>query len=178
MLLFIDSQILKCIDNLSTDPNCLENLQRADAIKYLIPNLELKDGPLVDQIHSEVCLPKLLPIILVVCDYATSCLLTVFEFAFIKNMNRSVFLSYNKLLVPKAHGISNLLHRPFISCCSVLDLLCLYFNTALVDIIEVQCSPCILYTLGSWIISSAISNPCSLHYHSFAWVQSTRHLVL
>ncbi|KAI5582154.1 hypothetical protein BDE02_07G067200 [Populus trichocarpa] len=47
-------KILKCIDNLSTDPNCLENLQRADAIKYLIPNLELKDGPLVDQIHSEV----------------------------------------------------------------------------------------------------------------------------
>ncbi|KAJ6774841.1 MITOGEN-ACTIVATED KINASE KINASE KINASE [Salix purpurea] len=47
-------KILKCINNLSTDPNCLENLQRADAIKYLIPNLELKDGPLVDQIHSEV----------------------------------------------------------------------------------------------------------------------------
>ncbi|KAJ6669950.1 hypothetical protein OIU85_028758, partial [Salix viminalis] len=46
-------KILKCIDNLSTDPNCLENLQRADAIKYLIPNLELKDGPLVDHIHSE-----------------------------------------------------------------------------------------------------------------------------
>uniref|UniRef100_A0A6N2N877 Uncharacterized protein n=1 Tax=Salix viminalis TaxID=40686 RepID=A0A6N2N877_SALVM len=51
-------KILKCIDNLSTDPNCLENLQRADAIKYLIPNLELKDGPLVDHIHSEVGLPK------------------------------------------------------------------------------------------------------------------------
>ncbi|KAJ6929589.1 MAP3K epsilon protein kinase 1-like [Populus alba x Populus x berolinensis] len=47
-------KILECINNLSTDPNCLENLQRADAIKYLIPNLELKDGPLVDQIHSEV----------------------------------------------------------------------------------------------------------------------------
>uniref|UniRef100_A0A6N2LII4 Uncharacterized protein n=1 Tax=Salix viminalis TaxID=40686 RepID=A0A6N2LII4_SALVM len=46
--------ILKCIDNLSTDPNCLENLQRADAITYLIPNLELKDGPLVDHIHSEL----------------------------------------------------------------------------------------------------------------------------
>uniref|UniRef100_A0A6N2N803 Uncharacterized protein n=1 Tax=Salix viminalis TaxID=40686 RepID=A0A6N2N803_SALVM len=28
-------------------------LKRADAIKYLIPNLELKDGPLVDHIHSE-----------------------------------------------------------------------------------------------------------------------------
>ncbi|TYH39185.1 hypothetical protein ES332_D12G162500v1 [Gossypium tomentosum] len=38
-------KILKCINYLSTDPNCLENLQRADAIKYLIPNLELKDGP-------------------------------------------------------------------------------------------------------------------------------------
>uniref|UniRef100_A0A6N2MR65 Uncharacterized protein n=1 Tax=Salix viminalis TaxID=40686 RepID=A0A6N2MR65_SALVM len=35
-------KILKCIDNLSTDPNCLENLQRADAIKYLIPNLSSK----------------------------------------------------------------------------------------------------------------------------------------
>ncbi|GKV21312.1 hypothetical protein SLEP1_g31304 [Rubroshorea leprosula] len=45
---------LKCINYLSTDPNCLENLQRADAIKYLIPNLELKDGPLVSQIHHEV----------------------------------------------------------------------------------------------------------------------------
>jgi hypothetical protein len=63
LLLFIDIQILECINNLSTDPNCLENLQRADAIKYLIPNLELKDGPLVDQIHSEVGLPNFLAII-------------------------------------------------------------------------------------------------------------------
>ncbi|KHG18153.1 Serine/threonine-protein kinase sepA [Gossypium arboreum] len=47
-------KILKCINHLSTDPNCLENLQRADAIKYLIPNLALKDGPLVSQIHHEV----------------------------------------------------------------------------------------------------------------------------
>ncbi|CAI0378084.1 unnamed protein product [Linum tenue] len=47
-------KILKCINNLSCDPNCLENLQRADAIKFLIPNLELKDGPLVGQIHDEV----------------------------------------------------------------------------------------------------------------------------
>ncbi|XP_010542464.1 PREDICTED: MAP3K epsilon protein kinase 1-like [Tarenaya hassleriana] len=47
-------KILKCINHLSTDPNCLENLQRADAIKHLIPNLELKDGPLVYQIHHEV----------------------------------------------------------------------------------------------------------------------------
>ncbi|XWS68496.1 hypothetical protein CRYUN_Cryun04dG0095500 [Craigia yunnanensis] len=47
-------KILKCINYLSTDPNCLENLQRADAIKYLIPNLELKDGPLVSQIHHKV----------------------------------------------------------------------------------------------------------------------------
>ncbi|GAV80001.1 Pkinase domain-containing protein [Cephalotus follicularis] len=47
-------KILKCINHLSTDPNCLENLQRADAIKYLIPNLELKDGPLINQIHTEV----------------------------------------------------------------------------------------------------------------------------
>ncbi|PPD97932.1 hypothetical protein GOBAR_DD05005 [Gossypium barbadense] len=47
-------KILKCINHLSTDPNCLENLQRADAIKYLIPNLELNYGPLVSQIHHEV----------------------------------------------------------------------------------------------------------------------------
>ncbi|KAG6581545.1 MAP3K epsilon protein kinase 1-like [Cucurbita moschata] len=47
-------KILKCINHLSTDPNCLENLQRADAIKYLIPNLELKEGSLVSQIHTEV----------------------------------------------------------------------------------------------------------------------------
>ncbi|KAJ8747290.1 hypothetical protein K2173_011555 [Erythroxylum novogranatense] len=47
-------KILECINHLSTDPNCLENLQRADAIKYLIPNLELKDGHLVGQIHQEV----------------------------------------------------------------------------------------------------------------------------
>ncbi|CAM8950675.1 unnamed protein product [Rhodiola kirilowii] len=47
-------KILKCVNHLSTDPNCLENLQRADAIKYLIPNLELKDGILVSQIHHEV----------------------------------------------------------------------------------------------------------------------------
>lgn len=47
-------KLLKCINHLSTDPNCLENLQRADAIKYLIPNLELREGPLVSQIHNEV----------------------------------------------------------------------------------------------------------------------------
>ncbi|PON63796.1 Coatomer beta subunit [Trema orientale] len=47
-------KILKCINHLSTDPHCLENLQRADAIKYLIPNLELKEGSLVSQIHHEV----------------------------------------------------------------------------------------------------------------------------
>uniref|UniRef100_A0A5B7A969 non-specific serine/threonine protein kinase n=1 Tax=Davidia involucrata TaxID=16924 RepID=A0A5B7A969_DAVIN len=47
-------KLLKCINHLSTDPHCLENLQRADAIKYLIPNLDLKDGPLISQIHHEV----------------------------------------------------------------------------------------------------------------------------
>lgn len=47
-------KLLKCINHLSTDPHCLEHLQRADAIKYLIPNLDLKDGPLVSQIHHEV----------------------------------------------------------------------------------------------------------------------------
>ncbi|KAK7264110.1 hypothetical protein RJT34_31714 [Clitoria ternatea] len=47
-------KILKCINHLSTDPNCLENLQRAEAIKHLIPNLELKEGSLVSEIHHEV----------------------------------------------------------------------------------------------------------------------------
>ncbi|KAK8706548.1 hypothetical protein V6N13_050109 [Hibiscus sabdariffa] len=47
-------KMLKCINHLSTDPNCLENLQRAEAIKYLIPNLELECGPLVSQMHHEV----------------------------------------------------------------------------------------------------------------------------
>lgn len=47
-------KILKCINHLSTDPNCLENLQRAEAIKHLIPNLELKEGTLVSEIHHEV----------------------------------------------------------------------------------------------------------------------------
>ena len=54
LFVIIILQILKCINHLSTDPNCLENLQRADAIKYLIPNLELKEGSLVSQIHHEV----------------------------------------------------------------------------------------------------------------------------
>eukprot|EP01018_Ginkgo_biloba_P027295 Gb_33894 [translate_table: standard] len=47
-------KILKCINQLSTDPNCLEYLQRADAMKHLIPNLERHEGPLVSQIHNEV----------------------------------------------------------------------------------------------------------------------------
>ncbi|CAH9081324.1 unnamed protein product [Cuscuta europaea] len=47
-------KLLKCINHLSTDPHCLEHLQRADAIKYLIPNLDLKEGPLISQIHHEV----------------------------------------------------------------------------------------------------------------------------
>ncbi|CAL9120902.1 unnamed protein product [Musa textilis] len=47
-------KILKCINHLSMDPNCLESFQRADAIKYLIPNLQLHEGPLISQIHNEV----------------------------------------------------------------------------------------------------------------------------
>ncbi|KAL3651052.1 MAP3K epsilon protein kinase 1 [Castilleja foliolosa] len=47
-------KLLKCINYLSTDPHCLEHLQRADALKYLIPNLDLKEGSLVSQIHHEV----------------------------------------------------------------------------------------------------------------------------
>ncbi|KAL8208167.1 hypothetical protein R6Q57_007579 [Mikania cordata] len=47
-------KLVKCINHLSTDPHCLEHLQRADAIKYLIPNFDLKDGSLVSQIHHQV----------------------------------------------------------------------------------------------------------------------------
>ncbi|KAL8120420.1 MAP3K epsilon protein kinase 1-like isoform X2 [Apium graveolens] len=47
-------KLLKCVNHLSTDPHCLENLQRADAIKFLIPNLDFREGPLVSQIHHEV----------------------------------------------------------------------------------------------------------------------------
>ncbi|KAI3467883.1 hypothetical protein Pfo_024546 [Paulownia fortunei] len=47
-------KLLKCVNHLSTDPHCLEHLQRADTIKYLIPNLDLKEGSLVPQIYHEV----------------------------------------------------------------------------------------------------------------------------
>ncbi|CAH8348983.1 unnamed protein product [Eruca vesicaria subsp. sativa] len=47
-------KILECINHLSTDPNCLESLQRADAIKLLIPNLDFNEGDLTYQIHHEV----------------------------------------------------------------------------------------------------------------------------
>ncbi|CAK9140751.1 unnamed protein product [Ilex paraguariensis] len=47
-------KLLKCINHLSMDPHCLENLQRADAIRHLIPNLDLKEGSLVSQIHNEI----------------------------------------------------------------------------------------------------------------------------
>ncbi|XP_017223508.1 MAP3K epsilon protein kinase 1 [Daucus carota subsp. sativus] len=49
-------KLLKCINHLSTDPHCLDNLQRAEAIRHLIPNLDLKEdeGPLVSHIHYEV----------------------------------------------------------------------------------------------------------------------------
>ncbi|XP_020573875.1 MAP3K epsilon protein kinase 1-like [Phalaenopsis equestris] len=47
-------KILMCINHLSGDPNCLDSLQRAEAIKHLIPNLELHEGPFVSQLHSEV----------------------------------------------------------------------------------------------------------------------------
>lgn len=46
-------KILKCINQLSTDPTCLDYLQRADAMKHLIPHLEHHDGHLVSQIHGE-----------------------------------------------------------------------------------------------------------------------------
>jgi hypothetical protein len=47
-------QILKCIKELSTDPFTLEYLQRADAMKHLVPFLEKREGPYVQRIHSEV----------------------------------------------------------------------------------------------------------------------------
>ncbi|XP_078431000.1 MAP3K epsilon protein kinase 1-like [Wolffia australiana] len=47
-------KILKCINFLSADPNCLESLQRADAIRHLIPNLELHESLLAFQVHNEV----------------------------------------------------------------------------------------------------------------------------
>ncbi|KAL0904969.1 hypothetical protein M5K25_027136 [Dendrobium thyrsiflorum] len=47
-------KMLKCVNHLSGDPNCLEYLQRADAIKHLIPNLQVHDGPFDSQIHIEV----------------------------------------------------------------------------------------------------------------------------
>lgn len=47
-------RILKCIKQLSTDPYTLEHLQRADAMKHLVPFLEWRDGPAVSQIHNQV----------------------------------------------------------------------------------------------------------------------------
>ncbi|KAH7387775.1 hypothetical protein KP509_16G040500 [Ceratopteris richardii] len=45
---------LKCIKELSSDPCTLEPLQRAEAIKHLVPFLELREGLMVFQIHTEV----------------------------------------------------------------------------------------------------------------------------
>eukprot|EP00249_Psilotum_nudum_P025064 c29365_g2_i3 orf=721-5196(+) len=47
-------RILKCINQLSTDPFTLEHLQRADAMKHLVPFFEWREGPMVSQIHNEV----------------------------------------------------------------------------------------------------------------------------
>ncbi|KAG6553054.1 hypothetical protein Mapa_005391 [Marchantia paleacea] len=47
-------KILRCIKELSTDPFTLEYLQRADAMKHLVPFLEAREGPLVPQIHNQV----------------------------------------------------------------------------------------------------------------------------
>ncbi|CAA3017439.1 MAP3K epsilon kinase 1 [Olea europaea subsp. europaea] len=46
--------LLKCIHYLSTEPRCLENLQRGDAVKDLISNLDRKEGALVSQMLHEV----------------------------------------------------------------------------------------------------------------------------
>lgn len=45
---------LKCIKELSSDPCTLEHLQRAEAMKHLVPFLEWREGPMVSQVHSEV----------------------------------------------------------------------------------------------------------------------------
>ncbi|KAJ7540029.1 hypothetical protein O6H91_11G119200 [Diphasiastrum complanatum] len=47
-------KILKCIEQLSMEPCTLELLQRADAMKHLIPLLESREGLYVSQIHSQV----------------------------------------------------------------------------------------------------------------------------
>ncbi|XP_024384674.1 MAP3K epsilon protein kinase 1 [Physcomitrium patens] len=48
------TKILECIKQLSQDPHTLEYLQRAEAMKHLIPFLEARDGPYLDQIHNQV----------------------------------------------------------------------------------------------------------------------------
>ena len=47
-------QILECIKQLSQDPYTLEYLQRAEAMKHLVPLLAARDGPYVNQIHNQV----------------------------------------------------------------------------------------------------------------------------
>ncbi|CAM6114867.1 unnamed protein product [Calypogeia fissa] len=47
-------KILRCIKELSTDPFTLEYLQRADAMKHLVPFLNRREGPYVSQIHNQV----------------------------------------------------------------------------------------------------------------------------
>jgi hypothetical protein len=47
-------KILRCINQLSQEPNTLEPLQRADAIKHLVPFLEQQEGLYVDMIQNEV----------------------------------------------------------------------------------------------------------------------------
>lgn len=51
---FFCGQILRCINQLSVEPNTLEPLQRADAIKHLVPFLEQQEGLYVDMIQNEV----------------------------------------------------------------------------------------------------------------------------
>lgn len=51
---FLCGQILRCINQLSQEPNTLEPLQRADAIKHLVPFLEQQEGLYVDMIQNEV----------------------------------------------------------------------------------------------------------------------------
>ncbi|KAG0567805.1 hypothetical protein KC19_7G162400 [Ceratodon purpureus] len=47
-------KVLECIKQLSQDPYTLEYLQRAEAMKHLVPLLAARDGPYVNQMHNQV----------------------------------------------------------------------------------------------------------------------------
>lgn len=47
-------KVLRCIRQLTMDPHCLEPLQRAEAIKLLVPFLERREGQQLAEIHKQV----------------------------------------------------------------------------------------------------------------------------